>query len=163
MLKFTSVVGYTSCGPTYIESFFWPYLGSISMCWIFKPVIVLRNICKCKRHDKVRYECITNGLSDIVHRAHLLSSLCLRPQWVVWHTAWPPSTFAKFSLSLRSEQIGSTRDSVCRSFYVILFAWFTINNALKKRLNNSFRLLVTRWQTCGKVVQIILTNANTKG
>ena len=40
-------------------------------------------ICKCKRHDKVRYECITNGLFDIGHRTHLLSSLCLRPQWVV--------------------------------------------------------------------------------
>ena len=22
----------------------------------------LQNICKCQRHDKVRYECITNGL-----------------------------------------------------------------------------------------------------
>ena len=33
MLKFTSIVGYTSCGPTYIESF-WPYLGSVSMCSI---------------------------------------------------------------------------------------------------------------------------------
>ena len=31
MLKFTSIVGYTSCGPTYIESFL-PYLGSVSMC-----------------------------------------------------------------------------------------------------------------------------------
>ena len=31
MLKFTSIVGYTSCGPTNIE-FFLPYLGSVSMC-----------------------------------------------------------------------------------------------------------------------------------
>ena len=59
-------------------------------------------------------------------------------------THWPPSAFAQFgfvydhngsfdtlhghrahSLSLvchRSEQIASTRDSVCRSFYVVLFA-----------------------------------------
>ena len=34
MLKFTSIVGYTLCGPTFIESFFLPYLGSVSMCWI---------------------------------------------------------------------------------------------------------------------------------
>ena len=34
----------------------------------------------------------------------------------------------------RSEQIGSTRESVCRSLYVgPFFAWFAINDALKEK------------------------------
>ena len=98
-----------------------------------------RYICKCKRHDKVRYECITNGLFWTLATERICSV-----RFVYDHNGWFDTLHGHqaHSLSLvchRSEQIGSTRDSVCSSFYVVLFAWFAFNNALKKRLNNSFR------------------------
>ena len=36
-----------------------------------------RNICKCKRHDNVRYECITNGLFGILATERICSAMLL--------------------------------------------------------------------------------------
>ena len=38
MLKFTSIVGYTSCGPTYIESFFY-HIWAVYQCVELKIIL----------------------------------------------------------------------------------------------------------------------------
>ena len=56
-----------------------------------------RYICKCKRLDKVRYECITNGC--LAHwPLSTFAQFGLFTTTVGRLTHWPPSTFAKFSV-----------------------------------------------------------------
>ena len=81
------------------------YVNSIACC---RP----RYICKCKRHDKVRYACITNELFGTLATEHICSV------WFVYDHNGSFDTLhghRAHSLSLachRSEQIGSIRDSV---------------------------------------------------
>ena len=56
MLKFTSIVGYTSCGPTYIESFLTIFGQCINVLNYKRIVCVMVNIYSwtlCDAHDGV--------------------------------------------------------------------------------------------------------------
>ena len=55
-------------------------------------------ICKCKRHDKVRYECITNRLFGTLATERICLVRFVYDHNGSFDTHWPPSTFAKFSL-----------------------------------------------------------------
>ena len=69
MLKFTSIVGYTSCGPTYIERFL-PYLGSVSMCSIISGGIRHKYDTSVKSGVQI-YPCISSLLLLCVKNQNL--------------------------------------------------------------------------------------------
>ena len=81
-----------------------------------------RYIFKCKRHDKVRYECITNGLFGTLATERICSVRFVFDHNRSFDTLHGHQVHSLRLVCHRSEQIGSTRDSVCRSFYVVLFA-----------------------------------------
>ena len=82
----------------------------------------------------------------IGHQVHLLSSVCLRSQWVIeLLTRWPPSTLAKFSLFVTDQS--KSAQLVIRSVgrFMLLHSHDLQSMMLERKDRTT--PLVTRWQS----------------